>query len=100
MIVAALDADRLKHVRRSLLADVRALLGRRIPQARQILRKLVVGRVLCEPFGDGGFEPVFWALRGPIPNIDPRHGYPLGNAYPSAWPTGSLRADPNALIPV
>jgi hypothetical protein len=42
MIVAALDADWLKYVRRSLLADVRVLLGRRIPQARQTLPSLPI----------------------------------------------------------
>jgi hypothetical protein len=43
----------IKRELRKRVADVRALLGRRTPQARQILRKLVVGRVMCEPFEDG-----------------------------------------------
>jgi hypothetical protein len=51
--VASLDAERIKRELRARAADVRALLGRRVPQARQILRKLVVGRVECEPFEDG-----------------------------------------------
>ena len=38
---------------RSRAADIRGLLGRHLPQTRQILRKLVVGRVECEPFEDG-----------------------------------------------
>jgi site-specific DNA recombinase len=51
--VASLDAEWIKRELRKRVADVRALLGRRTPQARQILRKLVVGRVMCEPFEDG-----------------------------------------------
>jgi hypothetical protein len=31
---------------------VKALLGRHVPQARQMLRKLIDGRILCTPFHD------------------------------------------------
>ena len=51
--VASLDAERIKRELRSRAADIRGLLGRHLPQTRQILRKLVVGRVECEPFEDG-----------------------------------------------
>src|SRR5262249_41006788 len=34
-------------------ADVRGLLGRRGPQARQLLRKLVVDRLDCQPYEEG-----------------------------------------------
>src|SRR5262249_23640395 len=34
-------------------ADVRDLLGRRGPQARQLLRKLVVDRLDCQPYEEG-----------------------------------------------
>ncbi len=34
--------------------DARALLGRHVPQARQMLRRLLEGRLVCEPFEDGG----------------------------------------------
>lgn len=52
--VASLDAERIKRDLRSRVSDVRGLLGRHLPQTRQILRKLVVGRVECEPFKEGG----------------------------------------------
>ncbi len=51
--VASLDAERIKRDLRSRAADIRGLLGRHLPQTRQILRKLVVGRVECEPFEEG-----------------------------------------------
>ena len=36
------------------MRDVRALLGRDIPRTRQILRKLLVGRLTCAPFEEKG----------------------------------------------
>jgi hypothetical protein len=51
--VISLDAHRIKKDVTARAADVRGLLGRRGPQARQLLRKLVVDRLACEPFEDG-----------------------------------------------
>ena len=37
---------------RQRIADTRRLLGRHVPQARQMLRKLIEGRIVCRPFDD------------------------------------------------
>jgi hypothetical protein len=47
------DAGQLRGQLARQAADVRALLGKNIPQTRQILRKLLVGRLTCEPFEEG-----------------------------------------------
>ena len=52
--VASLNARRLRKELAGRLIDVKGLLSRHVPQARQILRKLVVGRLECEPFKEGG----------------------------------------------
>ena len=52
--VASLNARRLRKELAGRLANVKGLLSRHVPQARQILRKLVVGRLECEPFEEGG----------------------------------------------
>jgi hypothetical protein len=51
--VISLDAHQIKKDVTARAADVRGLLGRRGPQARQLLRKLVVDRLECEPFEEG-----------------------------------------------
>jgi hypothetical protein len=49
-IVASLDSKRLGRELTARTADVKGLLGRHLPQTRQILRKLIVGRLTCEAF--------------------------------------------------
>src|SRR2546425_9035936 len=51
---SSLDAERLRRELRRHVADLRPLLGRHIPQTRQILRRLLVGRLVCEPFETDG----------------------------------------------
>ena len=50
--LTSLDAKRLERALVGQVADVRALLGRSIPQARQMLRKLSEGRIVCAPCQD------------------------------------------------
>ncbi len=52
--VASLDAARLAKDLRSRLDDLPALFARHVPQARQMLRKLIDGHILCEPILEGG----------------------------------------------
>ncbi len=52
--VASLDAGRLTKAVAATVADVRGLLGQHIPQARQMLRKLVNGRLACTPYEENG----------------------------------------------
>ncbi len=52
--LASLDAKRLARRAWEKLADVRGLLGKHTPQARQMLRKLLDGRIRCTPFEEDG----------------------------------------------
>ena len=52
--VVSLDAKRLAKDLRSRLGDVPSLFARHVPQARQMLRKLLDGHIACEPIMEGG----------------------------------------------
>lgn len=52
--VICLDAKRLTKDLRSRLGDIPALFARHVPQARQMLRKLLDGHILCEPIRENG----------------------------------------------
>jgi len=39
------------------LGDIPALLSRHLPQARQLLRKLLDGHIMCEPIADEDGKP-------------------------------------------
>ena len=52
--VADLDAKRLAKDLRSRLGDIPTLFARHVPQARQMLRKLLDGHIVCEPIMEGG----------------------------------------------
>jgi hypothetical protein len=47
------DQRQLVKELRARVADLESLLGRRVTQTRQILRKLLVGRLVRQPFDDG-----------------------------------------------
>ena len=51
---ADLDTARLKRDARARVADVRALLGRHVPQARQMLRKLLAEPIRVAPIREDG----------------------------------------------
>jgi len=50
---ASLDVERLRRELRRHVAEIRTLLGQDIPRTRQILRRLLVGRLDCEAFDEG-----------------------------------------------
>ena len=52
--VPSFDGKRLEGELAARAADVKGLLGRHVPQTRQILRKLIVGRLTCEAFEKDG----------------------------------------------
>ncbi len=53
--VVSLDVQRLaKDLRSRLGENLPALFARHVPQARQMLRKLLDGHILCEPIVEGG----------------------------------------------
>ena len=52
--VVSIDANRLAKDLRSRLEDIPALFARHVPQARQMLRKLLDGYILCEPILEDG----------------------------------------------
>jgi hypothetical protein len=49
----AADQSTLTHELQNRVADVRGLLGRHVGQTRQILRRLLVKKLKCEPFEEG-----------------------------------------------
>ena len=51
---AAMDADKLRADLRARVADLDAFLGRHVAQSRQVLRKLLDGRLTCVPFEEEG----------------------------------------------
>ena len=66
--VASLDTARLTKLLRVGAADVKALLGESVPQARQMLRKVLVGRLpLLAVVTPAGFEPAISTLKGSRP---------------------------------
>jgi len=52
--VVNLDARHLAKDLRSRLGNIPALFARHVPQARQMLRKLLDGHIICEPIMEGG----------------------------------------------
>ncbi len=52
--IASLDAKRVARDLRERVSDVRGLLGRHVTRARQMLRKVLDGRIVCEPFEENG----------------------------------------------
>ena len=51
--LARLDADAIVTDAQARAADLRGLLARHATQARQVMRKLLEGRLTCQPFDDG-----------------------------------------------
>jgi DNA invertase Pin-like site-specific DNA recombinase len=57
--IISLDATRIERDLRARIADLKGLLGKHVPQTRQMLRKLLDGPILCTPFTDArgkGYE--------------------------------------------
>ncbi|HMF85348.1 MAG TPA: hypothetical protein VK598_03270, partial [Nitrospiraceae bacterium] len=57
--IVSLDATRIERDLRARVADLKGLLGKHVPQTRQMLRKLLDGPILCKPFTDArgkGYE--------------------------------------------
>jgi hypothetical protein len=52
--VASFDADRIKADLRARVTDVKGLLARRKPQARQMLRKVLSGKIELRPVEENG----------------------------------------------
>jgi hypothetical protein len=50
--LAATDGTRIERALAERVTDVKGALGRHVPQTRQILRKLIPGRIVCTPFND------------------------------------------------
>jgi len=52
MGLAATDGTRIERVLAERVADLKSGLGRHVTQTRQLLRKLIPGRILCTPFNE------------------------------------------------
>jgi hypothetical protein len=50
--LTSLDGKRIERALVERVADVKGLLGQHVPQTRQMLRKLISGRIQCAPFND------------------------------------------------
>ena len=50
----SLDEKRIVQILRTRLGDLPALFCRHVPLARQMLRKLLDGHIMCEPIVEGG----------------------------------------------
>ena len=53
LTVADMDTEKIKADLHNKLSDVKGLLGREVPQARQMLRKLLADKIEIEPVGSG-----------------------------------------------
>src|SRR2546427_12313435 len=53
LTVADLDTEKIKADLHGKVRDVKGLLGRQVPQARQMLRKLLADKIEIEPVGSG-----------------------------------------------
>jgi hypothetical protein len=47
-----MDGTRIERALAERVADVKGGLGRHVPHTRQLLRKLIPGRIRCAPFHD------------------------------------------------
>jgi hypothetical protein len=59
--LAATDGTRIERALAERVTDMKGALGRHVPHTRQLLRKLIPGRILCTPFNDvqrTGVRPV------------------------------------------
>ena len=62
--MASLDAVRVAKEVRSHLDHLPTLFARHVPQARQMLRKLIEGHILCEPIVEAGKPGYRFAATG------------------------------------
>ena len=60
----SLDADALVRAVTARAADLRNLLGRNVAQARQVVRQLLEGRLVCQPFEDAEARGYTFAATG------------------------------------
>jgi hypothetical protein len=60
----SLDEKRLVSVLKERIADLPGLLGRNIPETRQILRKMIEGKILCEPVPEHGSSAYRFSATG------------------------------------
>jgi hypothetical protein len=78
--VASFDADRIKADLRARVADVKGLLARRKPQARQMLRKVLPGKIELTPVEENGRRGYRFTAQGTFenccqePSSKPYHG--------------------------
>jgi hypothetical protein len=62
--VSRLDGKRLAHHLRLRVGDTKALLSRHVPQARQMLRRLLDDHLVCEPYMEQGQRGYPFAATG------------------------------------
>jgi hypothetical protein len=97
--VAALDGRQIKAELVERAADVRAVLGRRGPETRRLIREVIQERVPCEPFREDGEVGYRFAVRasfGALLTGSTNDGVPDGTGpiYSRVpWSPGCLAGD-------
>jgi hypothetical protein len=64
--VADLDAEKIKADLRAKTRDIVAVLGQETPQARQMLRKLLAGKIELQPVGSAGKKDRGYRFQGAL----------------------------------
>ena len=86
--VTSLDAKRLSKALRERVRDVPALLREHVPQARQVLRKLLDGPVICDPIKQEGKVGYRFKASGTFGRaVSMNGGQLLANSLPSTIPS-------------
>ena len=80
-----IDRRRLEPILRARLEDWHGLLGRHVPQARQMLRKLVIGRFVMTPDATGERNYAEIAATGTLAKFLSGVGVPKGMASPTGF---------------
>lgn len=75
--VEQLDERRLRDALRARVRDVRQLLKGDIPRAREVLRKLLPGPLVCTPFDDGARRGYRFSGEGSYREVLPDRILPL-----------------------
>ena len=79
------DETSLRSRLSAALADWRGLLGRQVPQARQILKKLLIGSVRCLPSGEGDGRYYAFSADATIAKIFASVSHPIMVASPTGF---------------
>jgi hypothetical protein len=96
--VASLDAAKMAKELRAKVADVTTLLGENVAQARAMLRKILVGKIVCSPVRRAGRSGLMFEGRVSLARLLP--ATVLSDEVLNSWrgqPIASNDADDGSL---